>query len=99
MVPVTGSESFAVVFQCRACGYVYRESQGNEFQDIPSGTKFLELPGSWRCPVCAAPKANFAETTEGKTVKHDSPTQVPVSSEPFCCTHPEGQEHKHSHSH
>lgn len=40
-------------YLCKVCGYIYDEEK--------EGTKFEELPPDWLCPVCAAPKEDFAE--------------------------------------
>jgi rubredoxin len=46
--------------ECRACGYVYEPDRGDDKRDIPAGIAFEELPIIWRCPVCGAKKAAFA---------------------------------------
>lgn len=38
-------------YVCSICGYVYNEEQ--------EGTPFAELPETWTCPLCGAPKALF----------------------------------------
>lgn len=38
-------------YVCSICGYVYDEEQ--------EGTPFAELPETWTCPLCGAPKALF----------------------------------------
>jgi pyruvate oxidase len=54
-------------FRCTVCNYVYDEAR--------EGRKFSDLPSSWRCPVCGAPKSVFvllpekiAEKRTGTTV-------------------------------
>ncbi|MFB2772624.1 rubredoxin [Pelatocladus sp. BLCC-F211] len=47
-------------YECRACGYVYEPSKGDEKHDIAPDTPFAELPLTWRCPVCSAKKNAFA---------------------------------------
>ena len=39
-------------YVCQVCGYVYDE----EAEGVP----FAELPDSWTCPMCKAPKSMFA---------------------------------------
>jgi rubredoxin len=46
-------------YECRACGYVYEPTKGDEKHDIAPGTPFAELPLTWRCPVCSAKKNAF----------------------------------------
>jgi len=36
---------------CSICGYVYDEAKGKAFSD---------LPADWTCPLCDAPKSDFA---------------------------------------
>lgn len=42
------------IYQCRTsnCGYQYDPERGDRKGRIPKGTKFEDLPESWRCPVC-----------------------------------------------
>ncbi len=46
-------------YECRACGYVYVPSKGDNQGKIPAGTRFTELPNDWRCPVCGVRKTQF----------------------------------------
>lgn len=41
--------------ECRACGYVYIPSQGDQKTSVSPGTPFEALPLNWKCPVCGAP--------------------------------------------
>lgn len=47
-------------YVCSICGYVYDEDK--------EGIPFTDLPESWTCPMCGAPKALF-EPEEQKTVQ------------------------------
>ncbi|HDL15275.1 MAG TPA: rubredoxin [Euryarchaeota archaeon] len=38
-------------YRCTVCGYIYDEDNENK--------PFDELPDSWHCPVCNAPKDAF----------------------------------------
>lgn len=40
-------------YKCNLCGYIYDEEV--------EGTKFEDLPEDWTCPVCGAPKSEFAK--------------------------------------
>ncbi|MFU8767218.1 MAG: rubredoxin, partial [Candidatus Methanoperedens sp.] len=40
-------------FRCTVCNYIYDEEK--------EGKKFRELPQSWICPICSAPKSAFEE--------------------------------------
>ncbi|MBY8992602.1 MAG: rubredoxin [Candidatus Lokiarchaeota archaeon] len=42
-----------VRFRCSVCNYVYDEDK--------EGKKYANLPDSWTCPVCGAPKSAFIE--------------------------------------
>ena len=46
---------------CKICGYVYDEAK--------EGTPFAELPESWVCPLCGAPKSSFAPEAKQEAVK------------------------------
>ena len=41
---------------CSICGYIYDEEK--------EGTLFAELPSSWSCPMCGAPKSAFEPQEE-----------------------------------
>lgn len=45
-------------YKCLICGYVYDPEKGSGIAN-PPGTSFEALPDSWKCPVCAAGKAQF----------------------------------------
>ena len=42
------------------CGYIYDPAKGDPKHDIPTGTKFEDLPDSWRCPRCKRKPEKFA---------------------------------------
>lgn len=46
-------------YACRVCGYIYDPANGDPDSGIAAGTKFEELPDTWVCPVCGAPKSEF----------------------------------------
>lgn len=46
-------------YKCTRCGYIYREARGEARQDIPAGTRFEDLPDSFRCPTCNEPRMAF----------------------------------------
>ena len=45
---------------CQPCGWVYDPELGDPDNGIAPGTKFEDLPEDWVCPVCGAPKSEFA---------------------------------------
>lgn len=47
-------------FECRACGYTYEPTKGDDRAGITAGIPFEEVPLDWRCPVCGAPKKQFS---------------------------------------
>ncbi|HEY9736207.1 MAG TPA: rubredoxin [Trichocoleus sp.] len=47
-------------YECRACGYTYEPVKGDNRGKIAAGVPFEEVPGNWKCPVCAAPKSQFS---------------------------------------
>lgn len=46
---------------CGICGYVYNESAGDSEGNVAPDTPFDDIPDSWVCPVCSAPKSEFNE--------------------------------------
>jgi flavin reductase (DIM6/NTAB) family NADH-FMN oxidoreductase RutF/rubredoxin len=46
-------------YECSVCGYVYDPEQGDPANGVKAGTAFEDLPDSWVCPVCGAPKDSF----------------------------------------
>ena len=57
-------------YVCTVCGYIYDEAE----QDVP----FAELPESWVCPLCGAPKALFELMEEEPSAKAE-----PAAAEPL----------------
>ena len=48
-------------FQCSICNYIYDPDKGDSDNGIAPGTPFEQLPDSWLCPECGAPKSEFKE--------------------------------------
>jgi rubredoxin len=48
-------------YTCNVCGYVYNPADGDSDGGVPAGTAFKDLPESWVCPVCGAPKTEFSK--------------------------------------
>jgi len=46
-------------YVCQVCGNVYSPEKGDRFNTIPPGTAFKDLPDTWRCPMCGAPKRMY----------------------------------------
>jgi rubredoxin len=46
-------------YVCTICGYVYDPEQGDPDNGVAPGTKWEDVPDSWECPVCGAPKDDF----------------------------------------
>jgi len=46
-------------YRCVVCGYVYDPKEGDSASGIAPGTAYEDLPDSWVCPVCGAPKTEF----------------------------------------
>ena len=45
--------------RCKICGYIYDPAKGDPDGGIKPGTSFEELPDTWTCPICNAPKSEF----------------------------------------
>ena len=50
--------------ECRICWYVYDPAVGDNFEQIPPGTAFTDLPAHWRCPQCDAEQDKFLPMDE-----------------------------------
>jgi rubredoxin len=48
------------VHRCTACLTVYEPALGDPRGGVPRETPFESLPESWECPVCGAPRSNYA---------------------------------------
>ncbi|MBA4391248.1 MAG: High molecular weight rubredoxin [Syntrophus sp. (in: bacteria)] len=49
----------AAKYSCIVCGYVYDPDAGDPDSGIAPGTPFEDLPDTWVCPTCSAPKSEF----------------------------------------
>ena len=58
-------------YVCPVCGYVYDDA------DIP----WAELPGSWKCPLCGAPKADFVPKDAPKPAASAPAAPLPETEE------------------
>ncbi len=48
-------------YVCQVCGYVYDPAKGDPENGVAPGTNFSDVPDNWECPVCGAPKSDFAK--------------------------------------
>jgi rubredoxin len=44
---------------CIVCGWVYDPAEGDPDGGVAAGTTFEDIPETWVCPVCGAPKSEF----------------------------------------
>lgn len=51
-------------FVCSDCDYEYDPAIGDPTQGIAPGTAFDDLPDTWTCPECGAPKSEFYPVIE-----------------------------------
>ena len=64
MIAVTTVTSFfsgfsMKVWMCIVCGYLYDEARGDPEAGLAPGTKWEDVPISWRCPDCGSGKEDF----------------------------------------
>jgi len=66
-------------YVCPICGYTYDEALGRPEDGIAPGTLWRDVPESWVCPLCGAPKSVFEGQSkpEAKSV----PTQAAQTHE------------------
>lgn len=48
-------------YRCTICGYIYDPETGDPDSGVARGTLFEDIPDSWVCPVCGAPKDMFEQ--------------------------------------
>jgi rubredoxin len=46
-------------YMCVICGFIYDEAVGLPEHGITPGTRWSDLPLTWRCPDCGASKEDF----------------------------------------
>ena len=51
------------VYQCSHCLTVYDSKFGDLEQNISASTKWIDVPESYKCPVCEADKTEFTLKT------------------------------------
>ena len=59
--PEAPKEKSSAKYHCNVCGYVYDPDAGDPDNGIKPGTPFEELPETWMCPICNAPKSEFSK--------------------------------------
>ena len=45
------------------CEFIYDEEKGDADNGFPPGTRWADIPDSWDCPICGAPKSFFKDIT------------------------------------
>jgi rubredoxin len=58
-VRVGEGECDVKTYMCLICGFIYDEAKGRPEEGIPPGTKWADIPLSWRCPDCGSGKEDF----------------------------------------
>ncbi len=61
---------------CSVCGFVYDEARGIPEADIIPGTRWVDLPEDWVCPICGATKAEFEKQGEPTVPSDKKPKPV-----------------------
>lgn len=46
-------------YVCKVCGWIYDEALGDLDNGIAPGTKWENLPGDFKCPLCGVGKDDF----------------------------------------
>lgn len=68
-------------YVCAVCGYVYDEAAGDPHNGVAPGTRWENLPGDWRCPVCGAPQSVFEPQQKSAPAAEPVPTPPAISEE------------------
>lgn len=50
-------------YVCKICGYTYDPEKGDPENNVSPGTTFKDLPETWICPICGAPKSEFEKVS------------------------------------
>ena len=56
------------VYQCKECSTVYNKTYGDTTQGILPKTSFEDLPDTYNCSLCEAPKSDFEKKTWVKSI-------------------------------
>ena len=48
-------------YRCIVCNYIYDPEKGDPDNGQAPGTSFEDLPDTWICPECGAPKSEFVK--------------------------------------
>jgi rubredoxin len=51
-------------YRCLECEYLYDEAKGDVHSGFLPGTLWSDIPESWACPICGAPKSFFKVVEE-----------------------------------
>lgn len=46
-------------YMCVICGFIYEEEKGLPEEGLAPGTRWEDIPDTWVCPDCDAPKEDF----------------------------------------
>jgi len=46
-------------YQCSVCGHIYDEAEGDPDSGIAPGTRWEDIPETWRCPECGVEKKEY----------------------------------------
>jgi rubredoxin len=46
-------------YMCLICGFIYNEAEGWPDDEIPTGTRWEDVPEDWVCPDCSVGKDDF----------------------------------------
>ena len=56
---ISGARSIVKKYMCLICGFIYDEAAGLPDEGIAPGTRWEDIPISWRCPDCGSGKEDF----------------------------------------
>jgi len=65
-------------YKCSICGYIFDESAGVPKKGIAPGTKWEDVPDTFVCPLCNAPKSMFKLIEEIKSNPVDSKESIHI---------------------
>lgn len=69
---VIEKEKKNTVYQCLHCFSIYDEATGDALSGIAPGTLFSDLPDTFCCPLCNAPKHDFKQSDMNFIIKNSN---------------------------
>lgn len=60
-LPMNMNTALPEQYQCNTCSWIYDESKGDPDGGIAPGTRWEDIPDTWKCPICGIGKKGFTQ--------------------------------------